>query len=121
MYKIIILFCLFATQGLAQTTLPEELDTPRERSDRMTKEMIEKIDLHPSQINTIDSINYAYALEIQAKVLDADLSAWGQYRQGNKIMNRKDDELEVILTADQFDKYKDFKSEVLWEIVGRIF
>lgn len=101
--------------------MPEELDTPRERSDRMTKEMIEKIDLDPSQINIVDSLNYAYAVEIQTKVLDADLSAWGQYRQGNKIMNRKDDELEAILTVDQFGKYKDFKSDVLWEIVGRIF
>jgi hypothetical protein len=121
MYKIILLFCLFATQGMAQTTLPEELDTPEERSDRMTKEMIEKIELKPSQIPVIDSLNYVYAVEVQKKVLDTDLGIWGQYRQGNKIMNRKDDELKAILTTEQFEKYEDFKSEVVWEIVGRIF
>ncbi len=121
MYKIIILFCLFSVQGMAQATLPEELDSPRERSDRITKEMIQKVGLFPSQIDLIDSLNYIYAVEMQQKVLDADLSIWGQYRTGNRIMNRKDEELKKILTVEQFEKYGELKSEVMWEIVGRIF
>ena len=119
--SLIILCCLFSVQGMAQATLPEELDSPRERSDRITQEMIQKVGLFPSQIEIIDSLNYIYAVEMQKKVLDADLSIWGQYRTGNKIMNRKDDELERLLTPEQFKKYGALKSEVMWEIVGRIF
>lgn len=121
MYRIIILFCLLSVQGMAQATLPEELDTPRERADRITQKMIQKVGLFSSQIDLIDSLNYAYAVEMQKKVLDADLSIWGQYRTGNRIMNRKDEELEQILTFDQFKKYGELKSEVMWEIIGRIF
>ena len=121
MYRIIILCCFLSTQAPGQATLPEELDTPRERADRMTKEMIEKVGLFPSQFEIIDSLNYKYAVEIQTKVLDADLGMWSQYRLGSKIIARKDIELKEILTAAQFEKYKELKSEVLWEIIGRIF
>jgi len=121
MYRIIILCCFFSTQLLGQAILPKELDTPRERADRMTKEMIEKVGLFPSQFDIIDSLNYKYAVEIQEKVLDANLGIWGQYRKGSKIIARKDIELGVILTTDQFKKYKELKSEVMWEIIGRIF
>ena len=121
MHKLIIIFSLFSIQLVAQATLPAELDSPAERADRLTKEMIEKVGLFPSQIKVVDSLNYAYALEMQAEVFDKKLSTWGQYRRGNRIMNRKDEELKGILTGKQFEKYDDLKSEVLWKIVGQIF
>ena len=121
MYKIILIFSFMSFQVLAQTTLPPELDSPAERADRLTKEMIVKIELHSSQIEIVDSLNYAYAVKMQAEVFDKNLSTWRQYRTGNKIMTSKDEELKDIFSVIQYKKYEKLKSEVLWEILGRIF
>lgn len=119
---LIVLFCLLGISGVsAQATLPEELDSPRERADRLTQEMIEKVGLFSTQIETVDSLNYVYAVEMQVEVFDADLGVWGQYRRGSKIMNRKDIELKSFLTSIQYKKYAELKSEILWEIVDRLF
>lgn len=120
MIKMMLLFFVCSLSMTAQT-LPEELDTPRERADRLTSEMIQKMSLLNHQIAPIDSLNLSYAKLMQEEVLDKDLSAWGQYWTGSKIMNRKDVEMKKVLSVEQFSAYQKFKSDVMYEILGSIF
>ena len=98
-----------------------EYGSPESRTTQIDSMMRAGLSLRSDQIPTVHDINLRYSRRIEEEVVKPDLSHWAKYRQLMKIQRDKDQELQPVLTADQFEKYVTKRDQLFWEGVKAFF
>lgn len=88
-----------------------QVGTPEERASRQTTRMKEALNLSPDQETAVASINLKYAKQAQP-LLETGSRNLKTAREARSMMKSKDDELEKVLTKEQFKQYQDIKEEM---------
>jgi len=88
-----------------------QVGTPEERASRQTARLKEALNLSPDQETAVASINLKYAKQAQP-LLETGGRNLKTAREARSMMKSKDDELEKVLTKEQFKQYQDIKEEM---------
>ena len=79
---------------------------PQKMADNQTQMMTEALDLNEEQKEQVASLNLKYS-EKQAALLNQKGSMFSKMGDMKKINKEKNTELELVLTAEQMEKYKE--------------
>lgn len=97
--------------SLTSVAQQRQIGTPEERASRQTARMKETLQLSPDQESSVAAINLNYAKQAQS-LLETGGRNLKTAREARSMMKRKDDELEKVLSKDQFKQYQDIKEEM---------
>jgi hypothetical protein len=84
---------------------------PRQRAAIQTAFMTEKLHLTPEEKPKVEAINEKYAEQMQP-VLQGSMGMFERMRTVKKIEAAKDEELQAVLTPQQFQTYQGSKDEL---------
>jgi hypothetical protein len=105
--SIIFLLLGIYLHGFSQKFTKENPGTPEQRAKIMTDTMQVRLKLNNIQTEKIHALNLKYAKISQKEVIETDASTFSKYWKGNEINNRKEKELNPLLTADQWKLYEE--------------
>ncbi len=103
---ICLVFCLFAFMASGQET-----KTPEERATIMTAWMKENLKLSAVQEKPISDLNFKYA-KLNEELKAGSASRMQKFKALKSNNDAKETELKKILTAEQYDIYKNKKEEL---------
>lgn len=103
-FAITTLICLFSVAGFAQHKAGKSL-SPVQIAKKQTTKMIEKLKLNEKQINTISTLNLAYANKRHALRKDKINNKEAAKKLKKALKAEKSVEMKQVLTAKQFDLY----------------
>jgi len=107
---IALSFSLFLL-SISSFAQQRQVGTPEERASRQTARLKETLNLSPDQETAVASINLKYAKQAQP-LLETGGRNLKTAREARSMMKSKDDELEKVLTKEQFKQYQDIKEEM---------
>lgn len=99
--RFLVFVVVFSVQcGLAQNIDAKELE------DYQNKVMFEKLDLTENQISLVKEHNSKYSKK-QAELMNREGSMFGKIGEVRRMKKARNEELEKILSADQFEVFED--------------
>ena len=115
----LLFLCTMYTQLAGAQTVKSISDkTPEQRAEALTAVMKSKLQLNPEQVPRVQAINLAYVLKNEP-VIKSDARKRAKFKQLKALQKDKDNELEKVLTAEQFKQYQALKEELKEKIKER--
>jgi len=113
-FLIIAAGILFITSINAQSVNRDSLKnaTPEQRAQIQSNMMKNKLALTDDQYKQVSDINLKYARKMDNLKLNGG-GKFSKARKAKSILSDKDDELQKVLTKEQFEKYETFKKEMM--------
>ena len=115
----LLFLCTMYTQLAGAQTVKSISDkTPEQRAEALTAVMKSKLQLNLEQVPRVQAINLVYALKNEP-VIKSDARKRAKFKQLKALQKDKDNELEKVLTAEQFKQYQALKEELKEKIKER--
>jgi len=113
-FLIIAAGILFITSINAQSVNRDSLKnaTPEQRAQIQSNMMKNKLALTDDQYRQVSDINLKYARKMDNLKQNGG-GKFSKTRKAKSILSDKDDELQKVLTKEQFEKYETFKKEMM--------
>lgn len=118
MMALLFLCAMYTQLAGAQSVKSISDKTPEQRAEALTAVMKSKLPLNPEQVPRVQAINLAYALKNEP-VIKSDAGKRAKFKQLKALQKDKDNELEKVLTAEQFKQYQALKEELKEKIKER--
>lgn len=111
---IVLLFASFTFNiaAYAQTKEAFKNATPEQRAQWLTDTMQTSLSLNTEQYSKVFSINLAFAQKAQP-VMQSDDSKILKFRQVKDLQDKREEDLEAVLTKDQYKLYEENKDEMI--------
>ena len=116
---LILMLLMLAASLKAQTI--DNPGTPEQRAQKITQEMHQTFPLDSSQLVTVHALNLKYAKKAQREIIDPGMSTWGMLIAGQKLNQEKEEELKLLLSEAQWDKYLEMRASRMKEIMKQLF
>jgi len=113
-FLIIVAGILSITSINAQSFIRDSLKnaTTEQRAQMQSDMMKNKLALTDDQYKQVSDINLKYARKMDNLKLNGG-GKFSKARKAKSILSDKDDELQKVLTKEQFEKYETFKKEMM--------
>lgn len=114
---LVLMITMFPVAGLTEENRGDQMKkfmestTPAERADVQTRLMAEMLSLSDEQAEQVKAVNLKYAKQA-AEIFNSEESRFGKFRKMRKMAKDKDEELQAVLTNEQYDTYAEAKKEI---------
>ncbi len=93
--------------------------TPEQRAKLETAFMKFKLQLSPEQVQQVGAINFKYAQQMEP-LINGPGRKLGKVRQASAINQAKDQEMQTVLSPDQFGRYMASKEEMRRKVADKV-
>lgn len=111
---------LAATTMFAQEPPRGPHPTPEQRARHITEKMVKGLELNEKQAQTVQEINLRYARKIDETRRDPNASRTQKFDLIEELFRQKDNELQGVLTKEQFSRFKVKQDEKLNHLRGKM-